>query len=650
LNDPKITTLANKILYHKRKYYDGEPEISDEAYDKLEESLHKLDPENPVLFIIGSPESGKVNHDLPMLSCQKAVDVDDVLKWSQGEEIFVDYKIDGLSLSIEYSGGRLIQAATRGNGTTGDDTTIVAMKINSIPKTIPIMDRIFVRGEIFMLLSEFNRINSLEQENYSSPRNLAVGTIKQKDLSLFDLRKIEFYAFELSGFADNKSFREKTEILASWGFQTAKVGFIGKPTREDISKIFERVEEERERLNFEIDGLVLKYDNALARNSAGSTSHHPKWMIALKFESKGKITIVNDITWQVGRTGVVTPVAELEPIDVAGAIIRRATLHNREFIETLNVASGDRVMVIRSGDVIPKITHIIEKGENKLTLPTECPSCKSPLKKDGVNLICTSIECKERDIQKIRHWIKTLDIMGLGLRNIEKLYDSGLVKHFTHLYNSNLTENILVNLLGKNGSKISKSIQSTRNLEFHLFLAGQGIESLGPSMAKVIAKHFDTWEDLKNASLSDLNSIEGISDTTAGYILAGIKDPSLGDTLLNLGVEIDYTPRKKETVKERKTTLFDFIDGNKSTPGKNASTGLADDIIRGSIYVTGKIPDMTKKQVKKFVLENGYEWDSLKKSLNLLVIGDNAGPAKLKKARHFGVPIITWDEFLRELT
>ncbi|MHA1207457.1 MAG: helix-hairpin-helix domain-containing protein, partial [Candidatus Hodarchaeales archaeon] len=239
-------------------------------------------------------------------------------------------------------------------------------------------------------------------------------------------------------------------------------------------------------------------------------------MIALKFASKGKVTLVNDITWQVGRTGVVTPVAELEPVDVAGAIIRRATLHNRDFIETLNIASGDQVMVIRSGDVIPKITHVIEKGKNELKLPTECPSCKSPLKKDGVSLICTNIECKGQNIQKIRHWIKTLDIKGLGPRNVEKLYDSNLVKHFTDLYNSDLTKSKLVTLLGKNGLKIFANIQSTRNLEFHLFLAGQGIESLGISMAKVLAKHFDTWEDLKNASLSDLNNIEGISDVTAG--------------------------------------------------------------------------------------------------------------------------------------
>jgi DNA ligase (NAD+) len=650
LNDPKITTLANKILYHKRKYYDGEPEISDEAYDKLEDNLRKLDPNNPVLFIIGSPEGGKVTHDIPMLSCQKAVDIDEVLKWSQEEEIFVDYKVDGLSLSIEYSRGRLIQAATRGNGTTGDDTTIVALKISSIPKTIPIMDRIFVRGEIFMLLSEFRRINSLEKESYSSPRNLAVGTIKQKDLSLLDRRKIEFFAFELAGYEDNKSFQEKTQILTSWGFQTAKVGFIGKPTRENIAKIFDKVAEERNSLDFEIDGLVLKYNNALARTSAGSTSHHPKWMIALKFESKGKVTLVNDITWQVGRTGVVTPVAELEPVDVSGAIIRRATLHNRDFIETLNVASGDRVMVIRSGDVIPKITDVIEKGSNDLKLPMECPSCKSPLEKDGVNLICTSIKCKDRDIQKILHWVKILDIMGLGPRNIEKLYEPGLVTHFTHLYNSDLTESKLTNLLGKNGSKIFNSIQSTRDIKFHLFLAGQGIESLGESMAKVLAKHFDTWEDLRNASISDLKSIEGISDTTAGYMLAGIKDPSLGDTLINLGVKIQYKSRTGKKGSEKKATLFDFINENESSSDSDTSEDLVGTTTRGTIYVTGKIPDMTKKQIKEFVLKAGYEWDSLKKSLSLLVVGEKAGPAKLAKARKYGVPIKTWEEFLGELT
>ncbi|MCK4848530.1 MAG: hypothetical protein KAT16_05880, partial [Candidatus Heimdallarchaeota archaeon] len=383
---------------------------------------------------------------------------------------------------------------------------------------------------------------------------------------------------------------------------------------------------------------------------AGSTSHHPKWMIALKFKSKGKVTRVKDITWQVGRTAVVTPVAELEPVEVAGAIIRRATLHNRDFIETLNVASGDQVMVIRSGDVIPKITEVIKKGKNELELPTECPSCKSPLEKDGVNLICTGTECKEQNIQKIRHWIKILDIKGLGPRNIEKLYDSGLVKHLTSLYNSDLTESRVVNLLGRNGSKIFKNIQSTRNLEFHLFLAGQGIESLGRSMAKVLAKHFDTWEDLKNASLSDLNIIEGISDLTASYMMAGIQDPSLGDMLINLGIKLVYDNRKRKTDTKRKTTLLGFIDGNDSTSDKDTDEGLADDKTRGTIYVTGKIPDMTKKEVKKFVLEKGYEWDSLKKSLSVLVIGDKAGPLKLKKAREYGIPIKTWDEFLQEIT
>ena len=648
MDDTEISSLADKILYHKRKYYDGEPVISDEAYDKLEEKLRSIDPNNPVLFIVGTPEGGKVNHTVPMLSCQKATDIEDVLRWSKDEEITIDYKIDGLSLSIEYSEGRLIQAATRGSGTAGDDTTVVSMKISSIPKSIPIKERVFVRGEIFMLLSEFKRINSIEKENYSSPRNLAVGTIKQKDLSLLDRRKIEFFAFELIGYGDDKKLSDKTQILSSWGFQTANVGLIKKPTKENISKIFERVKGERNELDFEIDGLVLKYNNTQARNSAGSTSHHPKWMIALKFESRGEITLVKDITWQVGRSSVVTPVAELQPVDVAGAIIRRATLHNRDFIETLNVASGDHVMVIRSGDVIPKIIDVIEKGENDVELPTKCPSCKSILKREGVNLICTGEKCKDRDIQKIRHWIKIIDIKGLGPKNIEKLYDAGLVEKFTHLYSSNLTESRLVNLLGKNGMKVFKNIQSSRNLEFHLFLAGQGIESLGISMAKVLAKHFKTWDDLKNASISDLNAIEGISDTTAGYIQAGVNNPSLGDALVKKGVKILYS-RKNIAEKERKTTLFDFINDDNHGSGVEVKDGLSEDLTKGTIYVTGKIPEMTKKQVKKFVTKKGYKWDSIKRSLNLLVTGDKAGSAKLEKARKYGITIKTWDEFLLEV-
>jgi DNA ligase (NAD+) len=583
-----------------------------------------------------------------MLSCRKAVDIEEVLKWSNGEDLFVDYKIDGLSLSLTYSEGRLIQAATRGNGTTGDDSTVATMKIKSIPKEIPIKDRLFIRGELFMPRSEFNRINTLDPDSYSSPRNLAVGTLKQKDLSLLEKRKLDFFAFELYGYKDETTFQKKKELLDSWGFHTTGIEFLGKPTQEKITEIYTTIEKERETLDFEIDGLVFKFNEAAVRETAGETAHHPKWMIALKFTSKGKITRVNDITWQVGRTGILTPVAELEPIEIAGALIQRATLHNREFLETLNVARGDQVMVIRSGDVIPKITNVEVKGKSNYTLPLLCPSCSSQLQKEGVNLICTGSECKDRDIQKIRHWIRTLDIKGLGPRSIEKLYESG-VKHFTDLYDSSLTETKLVNLLGKNGSMIFRNIQKTRNLEFNLFLAGLGIENLGLQMAKTLTTHFKTWGDLQNATLSQLIQIEGISDLTGNYILSGINDPSLGKTLLEKGVEISYEPLRRRQKTIPQGTLTDFFQEGKSNKSERIEKSIGEKNDKGTVYVTGKIPDMTKKKIQALLEEHNYQWASLSKSLGMLVIGEKPGSSKLEKAKKYGIPIKRWEDFIEEL-
>lgn len=647
LKSTEIKKLVNQILHHKKKYYDGEPEISDESYDVLEEKLRQIDPQNPVLHIVGTPEGGKVIHEIPLLSCQKATDIDEVVKWSQGFDLYVGYKIDGFSLSLNYEKGRLVQAATRGNGVMGDDVTLPIFKIPSIPKTIPETSTVIVRGELFMYISEFNRIKAAEGIDYSSPRNLAVGTVKQKDLRFLEKRSLEFYAFELQGTEENVSLEAHGEVLHSWGFNTAEFKVLLSPTKRDIETLFQRIEEERPTLDFEIDGLIFKYNNGKQRLTAGRTEHHPKWMIALKFASQGDISVVQHITWQVGRSGVLTPVAELEPVEVMGAVIKRATLHNAEFLEALEIAENDTVMVIRSGDVIPKITELFVKGPNKTQLPNNCPSCNSVLTRDGVNLICTGSNCRDRDIQKIRHWIKITDIEGLGPKNVAKLYDLGLVRHFADLYDKKLTEGVLVNHLGKNGSKIFESIQEKKTVPFHIFLAGLGIDSLGKSMAKTLAKNFSTFEELKKASIRDLTLLEGISDLTASYIHSGVHDPSLGDLLLSKGVVIIFQETKKNKARRKKRGFLDqFLT---SSEGPDDSSENDEQIASKTIYVTGKVTDLTKKEIKDFVEQHGYEWASLSKKLDLLVFGEKAGSIKLQKARKYGITIKAWEEFRREL-
>ncbi|MHA2307465.1 MAG: NAD-dependent DNA ligase LigA, partial [Candidatus Hodarchaeales archaeon] len=604
----EIEKLTDQILFHKRKYYEGEPVISDAAYDILEDQLRVLDPNHPVLHIIGTPSDGKVTHDTPMLSCQKATDISDVLKWSKGYALFIGYKIDGFSLSLTYERGKLIQAATRGNGINGDDATLAVMKITSIPKIISENSRINIRGELFIRISEFNRINKIEKTSYSSPRNLAVGTVKQKDLKMLEQRDLEFFAFELLGYRDEADLTTKAEILKSWNFKTADLTIIRTPSEKKIKELFDQVEKSRNDLDFEIDGIVLKYNEGQKRKEAGSTEHHPKWMIALKFESKGKISTLKGITWQIGRLGNITPVAELEPIEVMGAVIKRATLHNAEFLETLDISVGDKVLVIRSGDVIPKITEIIEKGDSHSTFPQKCPSCDSSLIRDGVNLKCTGTNCREREIQKIHHWVKNVDIIGLGIKNITKMYDSDLVKHFADLYDKNITETKLVELFGKNGSKIFNNIQDSREIPFSIILAGLGIENLGKRMGKTLAKHFKSYEDLKKTSLAQLVKIEGISDTIANSIIQGLNDPSLGDYLLKNNVKIIYGKSKKKSKLKMASTLMDFISNEER---KDILKQTAENDIKSKglkIYVTGKVNQYSKKQIEDLLEKRGYEW------------------------------------------
>ncbi len=624
--DDERKQLENLILYHKRKYYDDEPEISDAEYDSLEDRLKDIDPENPVLFIVGTPSGGNVIHDPPMLSCQKAKTVDKIISWSENRPLMMGYKIDGLSLKIIYQNSKLIQAATRGSGTLGEDITLNILKIQTIPKTIPFNDRVEIRGELFMRISEFNRINDSlpEEKKYSNPRNLAAGTVKQKDARVMEGRALNFKAFELLKWNDQATTEEKASTLKTWGFETSDYLTIDSPNYEEVSKHFKSVESDRDNLDFEIDGVVFKYNLASDREEVGATDHHPRWQIALKFESKGKSTKLNAITWQVGRTSVLTPVAELEPIEVSGAVISRATLHNADFLIKLDAKPGDFVYVERSGEVIPKIISVTAKNSTgKVNLPDQCPSCGAKTVKSGVNLLCGGDSCRGRDIQLINSWIRKTGIDGIGSKSLEKLYDTGLVKHYSSLYA--LNEDQLVTLLGRNGAKIFSSIESTRELPFRTFLAGLGIESLGQTMGKKLANNFTSLDELKEASIEKLTSLEGISDITARNISNGINQTERYEKLFKNGLKIIY-PEKKDIQ----------ITNNKETQQVSSL----------KIYVTGKVEEYTKIELRELIENKGIIWGSgVSKSLDYLVLAENAGKSRQEQAKALGVKMIKWEEF-----
>jgi len=620
--DEERKKLENLILYHKRKYYDDDSEISDAEYDSLEDRLKDIDPDNPVLFIVGTPSGGNVIHDPPMLSCQKAKTVDKIISWSENRPLMMGYKIDGLSLKIIYQDSKLIQAATRGSGTLGDDVTLNVLKIQTIPKTIPFEERVEIRGELYMRISEFNRINNSlpSDEKYSNPRNLAAGTAKQKDARLMEGRTLNFMAFELLGWNNQATIEEKASTLKTWGFETSDYLTIDSPNYEEVFKHFKSVENERDSLDFEIDGVVFKYNLTSDREEVGATDHHPRWQIALKFESKGKSTKLNAITWQVGRTSVLTPVAELEPVEVSGAVIGRATMHNADFLIKLDAKPGDFVYVERSGEVIPKIIRVTAKNTTgKVNLPDQCPSCGAKTVRSGVNLLCTGDSCRGRDIQQISSWIQKTGIDGIGSKSLEKLYDSGLLKHYSDLYS--ITEEQLVSLLGKNGAKILSSIEGAKRLPFQTFLAALGIDSLGRTMGKRLENSFESLEELVEASIEKLKSVEGISDITALNIQKGIRQTERYAKLFENGVKIIYLDKKTD---------------QKQTKVKKQM----------KIYITGKVEDITKAQLKEMTAEKGIEWGSgVSKSLDYLVLAENAGEKRQEQAAALGVKMISWEEF-----
>ncbi len=662
MNKSEEEDLASRILYYKRKYYDGEPEISDADYDKLEEKLKILNSSHPVLHIVGTPVGGKVNHNPPMLSSNKATTLDEVVKWANkigDHSLSAGYKVDGLSLSLTYENGKLLQAATRGNGNSGDDVTLAVMVIDEIPKTIPVKERINVRGEVYMKISEFANVNSTlpKEQRFSSPRNLAVGTLRQKDVSSIQNRKLSFKAFEVLGMDENKTITELNKLLEEWGFARADFEFIENNNSEEINRIFHNIEKERELIDFEIDGVIFKYNEYLDRKDAGSTEHHPKWQLAWKFKSEDRETIINKIIWQVGRSGALTPVALVDPVELKGAIISRATLHNADFIENLNIASGDRVSIKRAGDVIPKISTVVEKGPNEFEFPLKCPSCKNPVKRDGVNLICTSIVCREKDIQSIMHWIGIVDIEHVGQKTIEKLYDLGIVQHYSDIYKDEITEDLLIRLFGRNGSKMKGSIEHSRTLQFKLFLAGLGIPTLGKKLGKVLANHFSSLEELQNTTSEELATLDGISDVTANHVLVGINDTNRAARLLQNKVEILYGEKKKISPKKSKKattpSLAEFWDDDEALQSISSSLKESNSEQKfgngEKIYITGSVEGYTKKKLQEFIELIGFEWStSISKNLDFLIYGNNAGSAKLDKAREVGVNVISWDEFIKQ--
>ncbi len=660
--EARVEELRREIRRHDYLYYVvARPELSDAEYDRRFRELQALEAAFPDLVTPDSPtqrvgaepqdEFRTVTHTAPMLSLDSSQEEaavrrfdERVRKAVEGDHevrYLLEPKLDGASIELVYEEGVLVRAVTRGNGVQGEEVTENIRTIASVP--LRLRDReleapplLAIRGEVMMHISAFERFNErlVEQgsEPYASPRNSAAGAIRQLDPRLTAARELDCLAYEVLT-VRGVTFRRDEEVMAAleaWGFRTPERVRIA----EDVDQIVAyhaAFADDRDDLDYEIDGVVIKLDDLDARADLGATSHHPRWAMAFKFEPRKEVTRVERIAISVGRTGVLTPVALLLPVQVGGVTISRASLHNREEVARKDVREGDRVRIQRAGDVIPQVVERIEEEGRERSapfqMPERCPACDTPVEEDGPRTICPNrFGCPAQLKGRIVHFgaRNALDIEGLGEETAALLVDRGLVRELADLFD--LTPEALEDLPGfaeKSAANLVEGIQRRKKPELRRFLHGLGIPEVGTTVARDLALHFRSLEAIRSASREQLEEVEGIgpkmSEAIRGF-LDGERNASALDHILAKGVE-------------------------PVPPVAPADTPLA-----GRKFVfTGGLEGLTRSQAKKLVEGAGARAvSSVSKETDYVVAGEDPG-SKLDKANELGVTVLSEEEFLRLL-
>lgn len=624
-HDMSITELEKQVRLHNRLYFvEHKPIISDYEFDRLVEELKRRKPDSKVLAEIGSDAKGgfkKVKHDILMLSLDKAYDEKTMYDWADKfkGEIIVSPKIDGCAVSIKYDAdGELVQGATRGNGSVGEDITANVRQVGAIPKKIKLKN-VEVRGEIYMPLSVFKRY----KEEFANPRNLAAGAIKQKDPNKTGEYQLSFWAYELLG-AGAKTESEKRELLKVNHFSALEWQLINK---SDIQNAFEKYLKRKDEFDYEMDGVVYKINDVSEQEEAGVTAHHPRFAIAYKFQGDSGVTILKDVEWSVARTGVITPVGIVEPVELSGAFVSRASLHNYGLMKKLGLSRGAKVMMMRRGGVIPNLESVVEKGHEEFKMPVKCPSCGSKVELRDDFLYCTNAKnCVQAKVGELKHFVQTVEIDGLGDVLLEKLYEEGLVTDPSEFYELKEEELMALERMGETlASKLIRNIQAKRELPLDVFLRSLGIRELGKHTSQILAKTYHSLEHVMEVSREELSSIHTIGEIIADEVVNGLKSKK---GLIN------------KLLKYVKVLSFEKKKGTGALNGK-------------SFLFTGSMLTMVRSDAEKLIEEHGGTIASgVSKSLDYLVVGDGGGAgSKLDKGKKLvndgaGLKIITEKEFL----
>ena len=657
----RIDQLRTDLHRHNYNYYVlNTPEISDKEFDDMMRELQDLEKEHPEYQDENSPTMRvgsdlnknftQVTHKYPMLSLgntyseNEVTDFYDRVKKALNEdfEICCELKYDGTSISLTYENGKLVRAVTRGDGEKGDDVTDNVKTIRTIPLVLHgnnYPEHFEIRGEILMPWEVFEELNrekeAREEPLFANPRNAASGTLKLQNSAIVASRKLDAYLYYLLGEElPCDGHYENLQTAAGWGF---KISEHTKKTHS-LEEVFEYIrywDTERKNLPVATDGIVLKVNSMRQQKSLGFTAKSPRWAIAYKFQAERALTRLNRVTYQVGRTGAITPVANLDPVQLSGTIVKRASLHNADIIEGLDLHIGDMVYVEKGGEIIPKITGVDKDARGmligeKVKFITHCPECGSKLVRyegEAAHYCPNETACLPQIKGKIEHFIsrKAMNIDGLGPETVDTFYRLGLIKDTADLYQ--LTAEDIKNLdrMGeKSAENIIKGIKASKEVPFERVLFALGIRFVGETVAKKIAKSFNNIEELENADLEKLTSIDEIGEKIAQSILIYFSSPlnvNLIERLKSAGLQL-Y--RKEEDLNE-----------------------YTDKLAGQSIVISGVFTHHSRDEYKDLIEKNGGKnVGSISTKTSFILAGENMGPSKLEKAHKLGIKIISEDEFL----
>ena len=673
----RAAALRALILHHNELYHTLDaPEIPDSEYDLLVVELRSLEAEYPALATpdsptqaVGAAPSGlfqEVRHRVPMMSLDNAFDEGELRAWAerlrrQAPDIDLESvafscepKVDGVAMSLTYDHGRLVQAATRGDGVTGEDVTANVATVGDVPKELakaggPYPDLLEVRGEIYMPVAEFEAMNKRQAERgerlFVNPRNSAAGALRQKDPGITAQRPLHFWAYAVG-------VVEGAPARSTWPADTqsgtlAQLGKAGLPVSPDARRIegmtavvarCHELAEERHHLAYEIDGVVTKVDALALHDVLGATSRAPRWAIAFKFPPEERTTRLVDIMVSIGRTGRATPFARLEPVFVGGSTVGVATLHNEDQVAAKDVRPGDLVIVRKAGDVIPEVVGPVRDGPGvpkrrkpKWKFPTSCPSCGEALVRlpGESDTYCTNIECPAQRVQRISHYASrsAMDIEGLGEERVLQLVGAGLLNDAADLYDLTTEQLVTLERFGAlSAANLVAAIDASRAQPLSRLLVALGIRHVGPTGARAVARAFGTLEAIEAATVQELAAVDGVG----GIIAASLAEFLSADT--NVAV-LGRLRRAGVNMEE---------PGAAGTPAGEAGAATLPQTLEGkTVVVTGAVPDYTREGAEEAIMARGGKSPgSVSKKTFVLVVGESPGASKLKKAEDLGVPTL----------